>query len=182
MKISELLQRYNLKSRKSLYSRLNGLEITLDKDEIGHSYATEEQIELLDQLDQYLKAGGTIATFTPISTTEVVPQHTPEAIPQPIAQQGVQHTSDSTEIDDRLEALLRAIANVIQPPSPLSYMRELEEACQNEWLLTTSEVRDLIGVKPKTKKGEDTYKRGSWIFVKSGKIGGQTAWRVTKDN
>ncbi len=65
--------------------------------------------------------------------------------------------------------------------SPLWYMNILERAFSSNWLLTTSEVKQLIGVKPRTKKGESTYRRGNWTFMKSGKIGNQTAWRVMKD-
>ena len=60
-------------------------------------------------------------------------------------------------------------------------MSVLERALSSNWLLTTSEVKQLIGVKPWTKKGESTYKLRNWIFMKSGKIGNQTAWRVMKD-
>ena len=74
----------------------------------------------------------------------------------------------------------RAIASQSQPPNPLWYMRELKQAASEDWLLTTAEVRELIGVKPTTSKGSDTYKRGCWLFTKAGKIGNQTAWQVQK--
>jgi hypothetical protein len=64
--------------------------------------------------------------------------------------------------------------------SPLSPHRELEAAAEKGWLLTTAEVRELIGVKPTVPKGEDSYQRGCWLFTKAGKIGSQTAWRVSK--
>jgi hypothetical protein len=60
-------------------------------------------------------------------------------------------------------------------------MKELKEASEEGWLLTTKEIQELIGVKPRTKKGENTYIRGSFSFTKSGKIGGQTAWKVTNN-
>ena len=184
MKISELLERYNLKSRKSFYSRLNGLGITLEKDVRGHSYATPEQVELLDQLDSHLKAGGTIASFTPLSTAEVVPADTT----QPTTQPALQHTPVNTPvntlaeppIDNRTLSVLEAIASQIQPSSPLWYMDSLKRAADEGWLLTTAEVRQLISVKPKTSKGEKVYKRGCWLFQKAGKIGAQTAWKVSK--
>jgi hypothetical protein len=59
-------------------------------------------------------------------------------------------------------------------------MGKLEMAIANNWELTTSEVQQLIGVKPYYKKGENTYKRGSFIFVKTGRIGNQSSWRVKK--
>ncbi len=72
--VQELCSRYKIKSRKTLYSRLSALEMTLAKDDRGRSYATSEQIELLDQLEEHLKDGGTLSNFTPVTHVEV--QHT----------------------------------------------------------------------------------------------------------
>ena len=78
-------------------------------------------------------------------------------------------------------AVSQAIASTIPTRSPLWYMSELEEAQTQGWLLTTSEIQKLIGVKPTTAKGTSTYQRGSFSFIKAGKIGTQTAWKVTKN-
>ena len=59
-------------------------------------------------------------------------------------------------------------------------MSELEQAQDQGWMLTTAEIQKSIGVKPTASKGTSTYQRGSFIFIKAGKIGSQTAWRVTK--
>jgi hypothetical protein len=56
----------------------------------------------------------------------------------------------------------------------------LEKAEKGGWLLTGKEVKELIGVKPYCKKGEEVFTRGCWQFVKAGKIGGALAWRVEK--
>lgn len=69
-----------------------------------------------------------------------------------------------------------------QAPSlhPLWYLERLEQACSSGWHLTTEEVEQLIGVKPHCPKAETVYKRGNWCFTKIGKLGGQTAWQVSK--
>lgn len=64
--------------------------------------------------------------------------------------------------------------------NPLYRHEALEKAKELRWLLTTKEVQKLIGVKPQTKKGEKSFKRGNWLFIKIGKIGAQTAWQVDK--
>ncbi len=80
---------------------------------------------------------------------------------------------------DRLSETLRARP---QPPvNPLWYMEVLEQACTNSWILASEEIHQLIGVKPTCPKGHDSFRRGSWVFTKSGKLGIQTAWRVSKD-
>ncbi|HSM80950.1 MAG TPA: hypothetical protein VLS96_04650 [Nodosilinea sp.] len=80
---------------------------------------------------------------------------------------------------NRLSETLRARP---QPPvNPLWYMEVLEQACANGWILATEEIHRLIGVHPTCPKGHDSFRRGSWVFTKVGKLGGQTAWRVSKD-
>jgi hypothetical protein len=65
-------------------------------------------------------------------------------------------------------------------PHPLWYLEVLEQACSQDWQLTTEEVEQLIGVKPHCHKEETVYERGNWCFTKVGKLGGQNAWQVSK--
>lgn len=88
-----------------------------------------------------------------------------------------------------LEAIVESLAKLetilaarLEPSDPLWYMNILEQAQAGSWILTTSEVEQLIGVKPTYPKNKNFYQRGCWIFVKVGKIGSQTAWRVKKEN
>jgi hypothetical protein len=186
MNIQELCDRYNIKSRKSLYSRLDGLGITLDKDG-NKAYATDEQIKLLDQQDEHLKNGGTIKNFVHFVPTTQVTVDTTQHNENPDTSSIVEATQHSTQLTtqsellgDILEAVTTAIADKMQPVDPLWYMSALERARVSQWELTTSQVQELIGVKPSCKKGKRTFKRGSFIFVKSGKIGNQTSWKVQK--
>jgi hypothetical protein len=183
MNIQELCDRYNIKSRKSLYSRLDGLGITLDKDG-NKSYATDEQVALLDQQDEHLKNGGTIKNFVP--TTQVIVDTTQHNENQDISgivettQHSTQLTTQSELLGDIVKAVTTAIADKMQPADPLWYLGRLEAARASGWLLSTSELQKLIGVKPKCKKGEKSFRRGSFVFVKSGKIGNETSWKVQK--
>ena len=72
-----------------------------------------------------------------------------------------------------VEAIARHFAT---PHDPLQHYTALERAIANSWLLSTSEVRSLIGVKP----SGDRLVHGSFVFIKSGKIRNQSAWRVAK--
>ncbi|PZD70945.1 hypothetical protein C1752_08720 [Acaryochloris thomasi RCC1774] len=67
----------------------------------------------------------------------------------------------------------------VQQQDPLWYMDALEKAASSDWLLSTTEVEQLIGVKPHC-KADGIYQRGQWVFNKAGKIGTQTAWQVSK--
>ena len=59
-------------------------------------------------------------------------------------------------------------------------MDVLEKAMAADWILTTEEIEQLIGIKPHCHHDETAYHRGSWIFIKAGKIGAQAGWRVQK--
>ena len=197
--VNELCDRYKIKSRKSLYSRLDGLGITLAKDG-NKSYARDEQVKLLDQQDEYIKNGGTIKNFVPTTHTEVTAikntathlDDTPSNPDTSSIVETTQHSSQLTTYAERyplgqpqllgdiVRAVTIAIAEKMQPVDPLWYLGRLEVARASGWELTTSQVQELIGVKPSCKKGKKTFRRGSFVFVKSGKIGNQTSWKVQK--
>ncbi|WP_225852709.1 hypothetical protein, partial [Haemophilus parainfluenzae] len=59
-------------------------------------------------------------------------------------------------------------------------LEALDEACKRGWILTTEEVEQLIHVKPKASDADPAFERGTWRFVKVGKLGTQTGWRVEK--
>ena len=110
-------------------------------------------------------------------------QPTPVPIPPPNST--VQFTNEVigqllTQIADSLSKLETTIASQQQAQNPLWYMEVLEKAAAAEWILTTNEIEQLIGVKPHCHHDETDYHRGSWVFVKAGKVGAQMAWRVRK--
>lgn len=119
--------------------------------------------------------------------------------PVPVAElepPAVEHTNApiqaaSSANDAAIAAGLQAIAQALQhlshtlaeqrSPHPLWYLELLEQACNAGWQLTTEEVEQLIGVKPHCHKDETVFHRGHWGFSKVGKVGGQTAWVVSKE-
>ncbi|MBE9044967.1 hypothetical protein IQ255_11220 [Pleurocapsales cyanobacterium LEGE 10410] len=85
------------------------------------------------------------------------------------------------EICDSLIKLETILASRLQPTNPLWYMDVLEKAEAANWILTTDEVEQLIGIKPHCHHDETSFHRGSWVFVKSGKVGAQMGWKVQKN-
>jgi hypothetical protein len=191
MDIKQLCDRYALTSRQALYDRLKALGITLSRQGRS-SYATPEQIELLDQIHQHLAEGGSLKTFTPIAETTVTFEPVSSGLDKSldIVKSRLDNSPDTvrSELDSSLDIMdsgldinpqTLALLNLMQSfnrRSPLDKHRELEEAAAHNWILTTSEIEELLGVKP---KGE-TFTRGCWIFRRSGKIGNQSAWIVEK--
>ena len=159
---------------KSLAARLNQLWIK------SHEFQPE-----LDKTSNLTRSEATTAndTHNPVedSAKDVHPgqvspvlaesQPSPTAAVQPLEMAVRQLTDCLTQLS---QVLTRSAS------SPIAYMEALERAASENWLLTTEEVEQLIGVRPKCHGTETSYQRGIWIFVKIGKIGSQIAWRVTK--
>jgi len=60
--------------------------------------------------------------------------------------------------------------------NPVLHWEHLQKVVDNGWILSTSEIRELIGVKPRN----SSFIRGAFKFTKCGKIGNQSAWNVEK--
>jgi hypothetical protein len=114
----------------------------------------------------HLKSGGTLSDFES-SCTEVIEAGSIE----PAAATNL--TNDRENFLELIEAIARHIAATCDA---LQHYAALERAIASGWLLSSSEVRGLIGVKP----SGDRFQRGSFIFIRAGKIGAQAAWRVAK--
>ncbi len=185
MFVKELLDRYSLQSRKSLYSRLEAAGLKLPKDDDGKAYATEEMLQQLDDLDKHIKNGGTLKNYTPVTSVathlEVIDNETSPENTTQLTTQPTTHICRE-ELLDIIEILGTAIASRLQPINPIAYNTSLEQAQANNWILSTSEVQQLIGVKPTGQKGNNTFIRGSWAFTKAGKVGSQIGWKVKKIN
>ena len=86
-----------------------------------------------------------------------------------------------TKVASSLERLEITLANQLPSQNPLWYMDVLEKAIAANWILSTDEVEQLIGVKPHCEHEQTAYHRGSWVFTKVGKVGAQTGWKITKN-
>ncbi|MGF1523879.1 MAG: hypothetical protein ACFBSF_16295 [Leptolyngbyaceae cyanobacterium] len=126
----------------------------------------------------------------PISSPSPHPLISPPSPPSsPSSKTSNAMEPDSTQaIAAGLNAMAQALQQLSQTlmaqrsPHPLWYLEVLEQACTANWQLTTEEVEQLIGVKPHCHRDETVYQRGNWRFTKVGKLGGQTAWQVSKDS
>lgn len=168
MDIKQLCVRYNLGSRQAIYDRIKALGITLKKDG-NKSFADEEQIEALDQLNEHLNNGGTLKNFAPIlNTTSIV-----DTV-QPTLDTSLDIVQPVLDNNTLTLALIDYLANLNQR-SPLDNYRDLEEAAQKKWILSSRQVKKLLGVKP---HGQ-TFTRGNWTFTKAGKIGSENGYLVS---
>ena len=164
--VKDLPKRYGI-AQQTMFNRRHHLGIQGIKQ--GTTvYITPAQLEQLDQLDDYLKRhpNAKMSDF-PITSTSST------------GSTGIAVTDDNVPLhnDSDLLSLIEAVAQSMQPKtSPLNHWEQLEKAVQHNWLLTTKEVHELAGAKPKGQQ----WTRGAFQFIRQGKIGSQTAWQVNK--
>jgi hypothetical protein len=93
------------------------------------------------------------------------------------------HSNELLEqLSQRLEKLELLLGKQsMTPPNPLWYMPILEEVDAHSWIISSEEVEQLIGIKPYCASGQNFFVRGCWKFVKVGKVGTHSSWRVIKE-
>lgn len=164
--IASLQTRYSLNSRQAVYDRISALKIT----PAARGKLSDGQLDKLDELNEHLKSGGILSDFES-SHTEVIP--TTISLIEPATAAVKPAGSDN---ENFIELIERVAAALKPAADPLQHYTALERAIASSWLLSTAEVRSLISTKPHG----DRFQRGSFIFIRTGKIGGQAAWRVAK--
>ena len=166
MKIKQLLERYNLKSRQSIYSWCEAAGIKLQSDEQGIKYASEDAIAILDKLQSHIDNGGALKTF--------IKPVTPTVIESDTSLDTVQDTHIDTVFNNSVLGELSKL--IVNEYNPLRHHQLLKEASLEGWILSTDEVFKLIGTKPKGER----FVRGSWVFNRCGKVGSQAGWIVER--
>lgn len=128
-----------------------------------------------------------VAPFASPSYTAPVAELEPPRVEPTKAPTQAASAANDAAIAAGLQAIAQALQHLSQTlaeprsPHPLWYLEVLEQACNAGWQLTTEQVEQLIGVKPHCHKDETVFHRGHWCFSKVGKVGGQTAWLVSKE-
>jgi hypothetical protein len=84
-------------------------------------------------------------------------------------------------ISSRLERMEVSMGKHSPPSNPLWYMPILAEVETQGWIISSEELEQLIGTKPHCVPGHNSFVRGCWKFVKAGKVGTQSSWRVIKE-
>jgi hypothetical protein len=171
--VSSLQERYDLASRQAVYDRIAALGIK----PVSRGKLSTEQLDKLDKLDKWLKTNphSAIADFP--QEPEVMEPESSVISHQPsvnsLSSGAVDNSQQSFDLLELAESFARHLSKL---RDPLQHYAALERAIASGWLLSSTEVRALIGVKP----SGDRFQRGSFIFIRSGKIGAQAAWRVVK--
>ena len=176
--IKDLESRYGV-ARSNVYNRINRLKekgYPLEPEKRGaKSIFNADQVQVMDALDSHIKAGNEIASFAAagghtdllrVSQDTWKPSH---------------RTQDITRVDESkmVGVLLGALAS-LQPtePDPLANLELLERVAEKGWLLSTSQLAPLLGLK--SLHGAEFCRYG-FVFTRVGRNGAESAWRVGKE-
>lgn len=181
--VQELMNRYQLKSRTTLYNWCNQLSLTLESSG-RKSYATPEQVQKLDDFKVHLDDGGTFNNYVLPSDVRVMDTKMNDSedvtIEQPLDNKPLTVQSPMDRLADLTSTLLppntKWLKEAAKELDPLWAHRILTEVEDFQVILTTTEVSKLIDVRPHG----DVFIRGSWKFTKSGRIGRESGWKITK--
>jgi hypothetical protein len=151
------------------------------------AFVNAEQLQLLDGLHAHLGRGGTTLGF--IQLLKKKGQNALSTVERPASY--LTETSQESEpiIAINPVALVSTIETVVKRIIPqstrrLTYLEELESAYQNGWLLSTSEVSDLLGFTPKTIASYGSeFSDAGFTFTRAGtRKGGEIAWSIDKQS
>ncbi|MBF2002806.1 MAG: hypothetical protein IGS50_19240 [Synechococcales cyanobacterium C42_A2020_086] len=174
--VNQLMQRYNL-ARSAVYTRMEALGIQPTR--IGNkAYVSAQQLQLLDDLHQFIKSGGTTAEFLD-----------QRGMSRPKAE-AFDSSSGLSTVQPGLVQLVSEIAAQVasrfQPAlpesDPFAYYETLEQAAQNGWLLRTSEIAELLDLPiSEFQYYGERFSEAGFVFTRAGfRAGGEVAWRVSK--
>lgn len=185
--LSQLPSRYGI-ARSNLYTRLKELKIeTVKKGR--KAFVNAEQLELLDGLHAHLQNGGTILGFI-----QIVKKKGQQSALVSIRERSGSYLTEKDRPSEPMivlnpVALVSTIETVVRRIVPtannrLNYLKELEEAYQSGWLLSTSEVSDLLGFTPKTIASYGSeFSDAGFTFTRVGtRKGGEIAWSIDKQS
>lgn len=127
--------------------------------------AQAQQVDMLNKLRDRVNSGAEI----PPTPVDIVPVNEVDQF---------EESPDRRSTGDWV-AFIRLLSE-LQTRDPLSHWASLQQAADQNWLLSTAEVEQLIGTKPRLSKKNPVFVRGSFIFTPSGKIGNMRAWRISK--
>ncbi|NJK28793.1 MAG: hypothetical protein HC940_00915 [Acaryochloris sp. SU_5_25] len=175
--VGDLMDRYGI-SKSVLYERIKALRI--ETSTLGRkAYVSAEQIALLDDLHKHLRSGRSTAEFLELSGIQLAEQSSKKQNTEPSGEQsGILAFSPES-----MGQLLHYAAEQSAEPSTLHWterLRFLEEAYQSHWLLSTSQLAEMIGLSPVTLARMQECDRYGFQFTRAGLNGAELAWNVGK--
>ena len=188
LSIKDFEQRYRI-TRSNIYNRLNGLKdkgYPMEPRKQGtRAIYNVDQGALMDRLHEHLEAGNDINSFPDSDGRVQMSQPVEHPIEHPVGRIAVQQDSiERSPATLGVAALVDAIAGKLvealptPQPDPLAALRLIQEACEQGWLLSSSQLAPLLGVKPPSGA---SFERYGFTFTRTGRNGAESAWRISKE-
>ena len=172
-------ERYGCDNYSTFHNRMVKLGIKPERRG-RQSFLNQEQIQLLDRLDTHLKSGGVFGNFqidegltTPIQESSSSRKLVVASKVSAIASSG---SIGDIEIIAALQSLAMKNYDVLTP------QKRLQEAVDNDFLLTTEQVGQILGLNANTVRSwkSETKKLG-FTFHKEHE-NSSVVWRITRSN
>lgn len=167
-------ERYGCESNYSTFhNRMTKLRIRPERRG-RQSFLNQEQIELLDRLDTHLKQGGTFSNFVieegeaqPLTINTEETRITPAKSIAPVA-------IGNAEIITALQAIASTNQDILMP------QKTLKEAVENDYLLTTTQVSQILNMSYSTISSWKSGTRKLGFTFHKEHEGQSVVWRVER--
>jgi len=191
--VKSLMERYNI-TRSVLYNRFKGLGIVPTK--FGRqSYVTGEELKLLDQLHEFVQAGGYITEFV----KSYLPQPQVESLPpeQEVERngngKGTTKTANGNELvakeqflespeglEKVIETTVSSTVKAIRASNEdsLEDLETLQRIADNGWLIPTKRLAKIIDRAPSTLARKPEVSYCGFRLIRAQQEGNQSLWRV----
>jgi hypothetical protein len=184
LKIQDFEQRYNL-TRSNIYNRINALKTKgypMEPMKQGNrSIFSVDQAAIMDRLNEHLEAGNDLGSFPDMDGRVMLSHPVERSIERLVESQdsSIERSPSALGMAAMIEAIASKLVEVIPTPQadPLANLRLLQEALEQGWLLSSSQLAPLLGL---NRLAGAEFKRFGFTFTRSGKNGSESAWRITK--
>jgi len=166
---------FGLSSRRAVSDLAKTLNLVPERGEFS-----QDQMTLMYELHTHLVSGKTLEEFQKIpevTTLPPEPQQKLKVVSTAIVSKNnlISNSSNSSNKENPLGELIKAITQATTPRRDILHnYHALEDAVNHQWIISSSNVRELTGSSP---HGE-VFIWANFEFVKVGKVGRESGWRV----
>lgn len=169
-----LLKRYNLNSRTALLNRLSALEIKPVR-EGNRFFVSADEMDKLDTLNHCLKRGNSLAECVIEVKTGSFSKFDEDPMNNSTSFSVV---SAQPNIAQPITAASPLVIQLLPAPDPMQTLRSLQEAADKGWVLPTSQLLPLLGLK--SCPSYVIFSRRGFVFERMQRNGREIEWRIKK--
>ena len=171
-------ERYGCDNYSTFHNRMVKLGIKPERRG-RQSFLNQEQIQLLDRLDTHLKSGGVFGNFQIEEGSTTLIQESSSS--GKLVASKVSAIASSGSIGDiEIIAALQSLA--MKNYDILTPQKRLKEAVDNDFLLTTEQVGQILGLNANTVRSwKSGTQRLGFVFHKEHEGSSAVVWRVRRN-